>query len=126
MCIGICPCISLSFCLQFFKEKKKPQSSSLQKERERFQAIHLFSVCSIHNFQRASIISGQHVLLPARRILRRTSSPRRSSISLSTWAIQLSVTSREFIEGYRSPLGLLCTMRFILVILLGGSFTRHY
>lgn len=125
MCIGICPCISLSFCLQFFKEKK-PQSSSLQKERERFQAIHLFSVCSIHNFQRASKISGQHVLLPARKILRRTSSPRRRSISLSTWAIQPSVTSREFIEGHRSPLGLLCTMRFILGILLGGSFTRHY
>lgn len=121
----------ISFLL--FTVQKKPQSSSLQKKSYSFQAIHhLFSVCSIHNYQRASPInirhiylpvssvvtsSGQQVLFPARKILRWTSSSRRKSISLSTWALQLSMISREFMWGHQSPLGLLCTMRFIIVIL---------
>lgn len=34
----------------------------------------------------------------------------------------LSMTTREFMCGHQSPLGLLCTTKFIIVILLGGSF----
>lgn len=122
MCIGICPCISLSFCLQFKKNLKvvlfKRRAIASKQSIIFFQYV-LYIIIRHMYLPVSSVIksSGQHVLFPARKILRWTSSSRRKSISLSTWALQLSMISREFMRGHQSPLGLLCTMRFIIVIL---------
>lgn len=39
---------------------------------------------------------------------------------------QLSILSREFGFRQQSPLGLPNIIRYIIMILLGGSFKRHY
>lgn len=60
----------MSVCISFLlfttvQKKKKPQSSSLQKKRYRFQATHLFSVRSVPNYREHQSESGIYICLLA-------------------------------------------------------------